>query len=76
MTQQAMLAIFHLKELIPPGREVLLRAASQAEALDLGASALDISAADLHDARRFAIAEMNYGDDFRAAGPRGVIVVF
>lgn len=71
-----MLAIFHLRELSPPRREALLRARSIADAIALGASALEVTVADVGDAARFVLAEVNYGDDFRVAGPRGVIAVF
>lgn len=71
-----MLAIFHLRELIAAGREVLIRAYSQADALELAARTLGIAAPELGDLTRFVVVEVNYGDDFCLAGPRGVIAVF
>lgn len=71
-----MLAIFHLRELIAAGREVLIRAYSQADALELAAKILGVSGPELRDLTRFAVVEINYGDDFCLAGPRGVIAVF
>jgi len=71
-----MLAIFHLRESIAAGREVLIRANSPTDAFELAAKALGIAAPELRDVTRFGIVEVNYGDDFCLAGPRGVIAVF
>jgi hypothetical protein len=71
-----MLTIFHLRELTAAGREVLVRAESPPDALDLAATALGVASSELRDLARFEIVEVNYGDDFRHAGPRGVIAVF
>lgn len=76
VTPPAMLAIFHLKELTTPAREVLIRAESASDAIDLAARALGMPGAELRDVRRFEIVEVNYGDDFRQAGPRGVVAIF
>lgn len=73
---RAMLTIFHLRELTTAGREVLIRAESPPDAVELAAMALGIPPSELRDLTRFEIVEVNYGDDFRHAGPRGVIAVF
>lgn len=70
------LTIFHVRELADRKREILLRATSQADAATLAAAALMITLDEASDGSRFDIVEVNYGDDFRIAGPRGVIVEF
>lgn len=70
------LAIFHVQELVDRRREIVLRAYSLSDTVSLVASALDVPADHVWDRKRFGIMEVNYGDEFLAAGPRGVIAVF
>lgn len=70
------LCIFHVRELLGEERELVVRAISRADAVSLSAEKLGIDLHRAEDPREFAIAEVNYGEDFLAGGPRGVIVVF
>lgn len=70
------LAIYQAKELTARRREVLIRAESSSEAHSLVAAALGLPLQDVTDPERFTVCEVNYGEEFREAGPRGVIAVF
>ena len=74
--QKDALRIFHVKELLGERREVVLRARSRSDSVDLVARALGVARDDVVDADRFVIVEVNYGDDFLAGGPRGIIAIF
>ena len=70
------LAIYQAKELTARRREVLIRAESSSEAHSHLAEELGLPLQDVGDPERFTVSEVNYGEDFREAGPRGVIAVF
>ena len=53
--------------------EVLVRASSPADARDVSACARGIGSPHFFDENLYAVVEMNYGEDFRDAGPRGLI---
>jgi hypothetical protein len=55
--------------------EVLVRAESGTEARAIAAAAPNIGSHHFHDETLYVVREVNYGEGFLAAGPRGVISV-
>ena len=56
-----------------PG-EAVVRAKSAMDAREVAAQSSIVGAHLFRDSGLYRVVEMNYGDDFRIAGPRGLII--